>query len=92
MTNKRIAILDASHSLFQSSSHPLPESDTKPFDLLPIPDFRALVVDAVRAALPPGSVNKGRVAVIDVGVVCEGCTVGGVLRALHVRVLRKLKG
>ncbi|KIJ59729.1 hypothetical protein HYDPIDRAFT_118235 [Hydnomerulius pinastri MD-312] len=91
MTGKRIAIMDASHSLFQGSPTP-PQADSEQLGLQPIPDFRALVLDAVRAARPLGGASKGRIATVDVGVVCEGSAVGPVMRALHERVLKKLKG
>ncbi|KAG6333415.1 hypothetical protein ID866_5677 [Astraeus odoratus] len=92
MTNKRIAILDASHSLFQGSSSAPDQDDAGSLGFQPIPDFHTLVMEAVRAARPPGAANRGLVAAVDVGVVCEGCAVGGVLRALHERVLKKLRG
>lgn len=91
MTNKRIVILDASRSLFQQSLAPQTEEVTELLTFQPIPDFRDLVTEAVRAARPPGAANKERVAMIDIGVVCEGGSVGPVLRALHERVLKKLK-
>ncbi|KAI6045803.1 mediator complex subunit MED14-domain-containing protein [Pisolithus marmoratus] len=91
MTDKRVVVLDASCSLFQRSSGPRTEEDTESLAFQPIPDFRNLVTEAVRSARPPGVVNKERVAVIDIGVVCEGGSVGPVLRALHERVLKKLK-
>jgi len=111
MTGKRIAILDASYSLFQgnvvppsqpdsrsgpdSYSHTHSNSDLDRIGLEPIPDLRALVLDAVRATRPrsPESGAGGRrIAPIDVGVVCEGGTIGPVIRALHERVLKKLRG
>ncbi|KAF9242015.1 mediator complex subunit MED14-domain-containing protein [Melanogaster broomeanus] len=104
MTGKRIAILDASHSLFQgantlavqSSSSSPPQNGSDVLVLQPIPDFRALVLDAVRSTSPRPSggvsTSRGRITPIDVGVVCEGGAVGPVIRALHERVLKKLKG
>ncbi|KAI6036221.1 mediator complex subunit MED14-domain-containing protein [Pisolithus microcarpus] len=91
MADKRIAILDASRSLFQRSPSPQTEGVTESLAFQPIPDFRDLVTEAVRTARPPGVANKERVAVIDIGVVCEGESVGAVLRVLHERVLKKLK-
>ncbi|KAF8552437.1 MED14-domain-containing protein [Imleria badia] len=100
MTGKRIAILDASYSLFQGN-HGAPESGSGPdgdmerMGLEPIPDFRALVLDAVRATrprTPDSGVGGRRIAPIDVGVVCEAGTIGPVVRALHERVLKKLRG
>ncbi|KAI6103423.1 mediator complex subunit MED14-domain-containing protein [Pisolithus sp. B1] len=91
MTDKRIVILDASRSLFQRSPGPQIEGVMESLAFQPIPDFRDLITEAVRVARPPGIANKERVAVIDIGVVCEGESVGPVLRALHERVLKKLK-
>ena len=107
MTDKRIAILDASYSLYQGAvvrdsgsgpdarSRTHPDADVERLGLQPIPDFRALVFDAVRAtrSRTADSGHGGRrLATIDVGVVCEGGAVGPVIRALHERVLRKLRG
>ncbi|KAF8121716.1 hypothetical protein EV363DRAFT_879756 [Boletus edulis] len=58
MTGKRIAILDASYSFFQGSdsgagpntSHANQDPDR--IGLEPIPDFRALVLEAIRATRP----------------------------------------
>ena len=61
----------------------------------PIPDFCTLVLDAVRATrprMPDSGHGRRRIAAIDVGVVCEGSTIGPVIRVLHERVLRKLRG
>lgn len=110
MTGKRIAILDASYSLFQgnvvppsqpdSGSDPDPHShkhshlDLGKTELEPIPDFRTLVLDAVRATrphTPESGVGGRRIAPIGVGVVCEGSMIGPVVRALHERVLKKLR-
>ncbi|KAH0826875.1 mediator complex subunit MED14-domain-containing protein [Lanmaoa asiatica] len=111
MTGKRIAILDASYSLFQGNvvppsqpdsgsgpdthSHTHSNSDAEKIGLEPIPDFHTLVLDAVRATRPRTSESGHggrRIAPIDVGVVCEGGTIGPIIRALHERVLKKLKG
>ena len=110
MTDKRIAILDASYSLYQgavvrpdpgsdpeSHSHTRSDSDSdlEKVGFKPIPDFRTLVLDAVRATRPRTSESGHggrRIAPIDVGVVCEGDTIGPVVRALHERVLKKLRG
>ncbi|KAF8447165.1 mediator complex subunit MED14-domain-containing protein [Boletus edulis BED1] len=101
MTGKRIAILDASYSFFQGSdsgagpntSHANQDPDR--IGLEPIPDFRALVLEAIRATrprTPESGIGGRRIAPIDVGVVCEGGTIGPVIRALHERVLKKLRG
>ncbi|KAH7889201.1 mediator complex subunit MED14-domain-containing protein [Phlebopus sp. FC_14] len=108
LTGKRIAILDASYSVFQGAA-PAATTEAGLLGLEPIPDFRALVLEAVRAVRPPrppGPVpvpvpvaggagvdgGGGKIAAIDVGVVCEGKDAGPVIRALHEKVLRKLRG
>lgn len=61
----------------------------------PIPDFRTLVLEAVRTTrprTPESGLGGRRIAPIDVGVVCDGSTIGPVIRALHERVLKKLRG
>ena len=104
MTGKRIAILDASYSLFQGSQPSSGSatgfsagsgSDIERIGLEPIPDFRTLVLESVRATrphTPESGIGGRRIAPIDVGVVCEGSTIGPVIRALHERVLKKLRG
>ncbi|KIK79206.1 hypothetical protein PAXRUDRAFT_161917 [Paxillus rubicundulus Ve08.2h10] len=98
LTGKRIAILDASHSLFQgAAAAPSSQDDADGFGFQPIPDFRAMILDAVRSTRPLSSETEvstsgGKVAPIDVGVVCEGSAVGPVIKTLHERVLKKLKG
>ncbi|KAI0633692.1 MED14-domain-containing protein [Trametes polyzona] len=56
--------------------------------LQPIPDFRALVQDAIRTAVARGV--SGQFAPIDIGVICDVAAVRVVGRALYERVLEKL--
>ncbi|KAG1750599.1 mediator complex subunit MED14-domain-containing protein [Suillus paluster] len=94
MTGQRIAILDASYSLFGTSSPDASASSSSPsselLSLLPIPDFKTLVLDAIKSV----RVNDehARAACIDVGVVCDSSVLSAVARALHERVLKKLRG
>lgn len=88
MTEQRIAILDSSHSLFGSSSSPT-SSSSDLHSLLPIPDFEALVIDAIKSVRIKD--EHVRVACIDAGVICDSSFVSGVARALHERVLKKLQ-
>ncbi|GJE97389.1 Med14 domain-containing protein [Phanerochaete sordida] len=92
MAGARVSILDASNTLFplgdRAAPHRSPTIDSELL-LRPIPDFRALVADACRAVA--GSVGRTSVAPVDVGVVCEGAALRTVARALHERVLRRLK-
>ena len=56
--------------------------------LHPIPDFRALVAEAVKAASERGV--RGQFASIDVGVVCDVASVRAVGRILHEKVQARL--
>ncbi|EIW78720.1 MED14-domain-containing protein [Coniophora puteana RWD-64-598 SS2] len=96
MTGQRIVILDASHSLFKPPNRPqepmgppqLPQATLG--GLKPIPDFRAILTDALRSIR--AHAQSGKFAAIDVGVVCDKSVVGPVACAIHERVLAKLKG
>jgi mediator of RNA polymerase II transcription subunit 14 len=92
MTGKQIAILDASYSLFGSSSRTSSSSSSSSSEFLslpPIPDFKTLVIDAIRCVRMKD--EHARVACIDVGVVCDSAVVGVMASALHERVLKKLR-
>lgn len=89
MTGQRIAILDPSHSLFGSSSSTTSSTSSDLHSLLPIPDFEALVIDAIKSVRIKD--EHARVAYINAGVVCDSSFVSGVARALHERVLKKLR-
>ncbi|KAG2354230.1 mediator complex subunit MED14-domain-containing protein [Suillus spraguei] len=89
MTGQRIAILDASHTLFGSSFSSTPSPSSELLSLLPIPDFKTLVIDALKFVRIKD--EHARVAYIDAGVVCDSSFVSGVARALHERVLKKLQ-
>jgi mediator of RNA polymerase II transcription subunit 14 len=89
MTGQRIAILDPSHSLFGPSPSSTSSASFDLHDLLPIPDFKALVIDAIKSVRIKD--EHARVAYIDAGVICDSSFVSGVARALHERVLKKLR-
>lgn len=89
MTGQRIAILDSSRSLFGSSSSPTSSTSSDLHSLLPIPDFEALVIDAIKSVRIKD--EHARVAYIDAGVICDSSFVSGIARALHERVLKKLR-
>lgn len=92
MAGARVCILDASNTLFPVDDRPaLHMSPPVESELLlrPIPDFGALVTDACRAVA--GTVGRTQVAPVNVGVVCDGTAVRTVARALHERVLRRLR-
>jgi len=92
MTGERVAVLDASSTLFgggSTSSSSLPSSSSPALPiLLPIPDFKTLVVDAIKSVHMKD--EHARVACIDIGVICDSPVVNVMARALHERVLKKL--
>ncbi|KAG1762429.1 mediator complex subunit MED14-domain-containing protein [Suillus occidentalis] len=67
MTEQRIAILDSSHSLFGSSCSPTSSTSSDLHSLVPIPDFEALVIDAIKSVRLKD--EHVRVACIDAGVI-----------------------
>lgn len=94
MSGQRIAILDASHSLFDVQipdkiARKEPEIDE--LVLQPIPQFRDIVSNAVRAHLDAGELKMGKVAVVDVGAVCDAAGVGILTRPIHTQVLQRLE-
>ena len=94
MSNQRVAILDASHSLFDvqipdKSARKEPEIDE--LVLQPIPQFRDIVSDAVRSHLDAKEIQMGKVAVVDVGAVCDATGVGVLSRSIHAKVLQTLE-
>jgi len=106
MKGQRVCILDGSHSLFddaspatissspQKQTTPLPSSSegNEHLGLQPIPNFREVVLDTAREVISSGRVELGKIAPIDVGVVCDASSVRAVGRAIHSRVLQQLKG
>lgn len=92
MAGKQIAILDASHSLFGAGSPATSSSSLSSpelLSLLPIPDFKTLLIDAIKSVRMKD--EHARVACIDFGVVCDSAVVSVMTRALHERVLKKLR-
>lgn len=92
MSQARVAILDASNTLFpveRSSGHSSSSIQDSELVLQPIPDFRTIVVDACKEV--SGTISRTKTAPIDVGVICEASAVRAVARALHERVSRRLK-
>ena len=91
MAQARVAILDASSTLFPVDDRSLPPPAVHESDLTlkPIPDFRDIVTAACKDVT--GKVARSKIAPVDVGVICDSTAVRNVARALHERVLRKLK-
>jgi mediator of RNA polymerase II transcription subunit 14 len=94
MNGQRVAILDGSHSLFitdpPSSSMEMSRSPVEGLSLQPIPQFQEIVLDAVREVVSSGEVS-GKIALIDVGVVCDADAVGALGRAMHGRILGRMR-
>ncbi|EKM54002.1 uncharacterized protein PHACADRAFT_174499 [Phanerochaete carnosa HHB-10118-sp] len=92
MAGARVSILDASKTLFQIDDRSVPHS-SPPVEsellLKPIPGFSALVTEACKAVA--GTVGRTKAAPVDVGVVCDGTALRTVARALHERVVQRLK-
>jgi len=103
MTEQRVAILDGSHSLFPRGNPPkgkkaaaTPQAQAPPQDdsilgLRPIPGIREIVLDAIRDVISTSTGPLGKVAPIDVGVVCDASAVRALGRAIHDRVQVRLK-
>ncbi|KII92020.1 hypothetical protein PLICRDRAFT_103790 [Plicaturopsis crispa FD-325 SS-3] len=87
MSNQRAAILDGSHSLFRSTDATSPPST---LGLQPIPGFSEIVQSALKDLTSQGEL-RGNFVPVDVGVVCEVGAVRVIGRALHDRVLKRLK-
>ncbi|KAI0356373.1 MED14-domain-containing protein [Trametes cingulata] len=102
MAGARVVILDGSHSLFDDSSDSqairrstgptasgkATASSSNTAALQPIPDFPALVQDAIKAAVSRGV--SGQFAPIDIGVICDVAAVRVVGRMLYQKVFEKL--
>ncbi|KAK0212615.1 mediator complex subunit MED14-domain-containing protein [Desarmillaria ectypa] len=80
MTERRVAILDGSHSLFSLPSSITPTSDAQ-LGLKPIPNFAQIISEL------PGPGRR-----LDVGIVCRVDEVGGMAREVHDRVVKQLEG
>ena len=93
MAEGRVVILDASNSFFpdNTSAPPAPVVLGSDLALKSIPDLRSIVSGACVDAVTAGKVPRSKMAPIDVGVVCHSSAVRAVARALHERVLKRLK-
>jgi len=59
--------------------------------LQPIPRMRDIAIDVVRKGLAAGDLAAGKVAAIDVGVMCNAGGVNTLARTIHTQVLDQLK-
>ena len=94
MSNQRVAILDASHPLFEVHGLTGDSGDESvKFCLQPIPQFQEIVQSAVKKAAEsmPAGHSLGRVAIIGIGLVCSTRAVPILARTIHNRVLTRLK-
>jgi mediator of RNA polymerase II transcription subunit 14 len=95
MSEQRIAILDASHSLFGSNSTNADslaaDAATSSLILRPIPQFREIVAQAVRDARSSGKFASSRIAAIEVGVICDAGGVRALSKVIHSQILEHLK-
>jgi len=94
MSEQRIAILDASHSLFgsnSSSTDSTTDSVTSSLILRPIPQFREIVANAVRDARSSGKFASSKIAAIEVGVICDADGVRALSKVIHSQILERLK-
>ncbi|KAG6898139.1 hypothetical protein C0992_004855 [Termitomyces sp. T32_za158] len=88
MTGKRVAILDASFSVYEHGGSRNPAvSAEEILGLRPIPHIKDIVTDVVRDAMSSGSVQHGTVAMIDVGVVCLTGNVLELGKRIHQRLI-----
>ena len=90
MSNQRVAILDASHSLFDVQM-PGKHLAKDHLVLQPIPQIRDIVTDVVREGLAGGDLTTGKVAAIDIGVICDDGGVDTLAKAIHFQVLKHLE-
>jgi mediator of RNA polymerase II transcription subunit 14 len=93
MSEQRIAILDASHSLFgsNSSGSPTTDSATSSLTLRPIPQFREIVAKAVKDARSSGKFASSKMAAIEVGAICDADGVRALSKVIHSQILEHLK-
>ncbi|KAF5386160.1 hypothetical protein D9615_002363 [Tricholomella constricta] len=90
MSGRRVAILDGSYSLFDPAASTTPSTSSDTDDTLglrPIPQFTEIVTGVVRDMVSSERVQAGKIAVVDVGVICDTATVRDLGRAIHAKVL-----
>ncbi|ESK91030.1 hypothetical protein Moror_16335 [Moniliophthora roreri MCA 2997] len=99
LSNQRVAILDASHSLFNGSSSSIRGStdsvmsnpnDLPNLGLQPIPDFSAVINESVLEAIAAEEAFSGKLAAIEWGVVTDKAAVKSIMKRIHRKVWSKL--
>lgn len=95
MSEQRIAILDASHSLLEYNASGIgsstKDSATNNLLLQPIPQFREIVAMAVRDARSSGKFVSSKMAAIEVGVICDASGVRALSKVIHAQTLKRLR-
>jgi mediator of RNA polymerase II transcription subunit 14 len=94
MSEQRVVIMDASHSLFNlQTPGNVPASDPILDDLIlqPIPGMREIVKAAVKDEQVVAHTKSGKVTAIDIGVICNAAAVGPLTKIIHAQVLERLK-
>ncbi|KAJ7287402.1 mediator complex subunit MED14-domain-containing protein [Mycena rebaudengoi] len=91
MTNERVLILDGSRSLFNTGSSPSEERTDTQLGLQPIPRFREIVLDVVKSLISSGAASPGKIAPLDVGVVCETHVVRTLTGRIYAAVIEAVK-
>ncbi len=85
MHGRKVVILDGSHSLFSKTAS---EDDASSLGLRPLPKLREAIAAAVKEVR--ATAVQGRIAPIDVGVVCDCAVVRPLAKALHAQILLRL--
>lgn len=97
MNEQRVAILDASHSLFDvhkagtGTPAAAPDPLLEALVLQPIPRMREIAGSAVQSGLAAGALVAGKVAAIDIGVICNASGVGPLTRSIHRQIVEHLQ-
>ena len=88
MSEQRIAILDAAHSLNKGDG----KSSSAVDDLVlqPIPQFREIVASAVRDACSSGTLVSCKIAVMEVGIISDPAGIKALADIIHSRVLDRI--
>ncbi|KAF8893946.1 mediator complex subunit MED14-domain-containing protein [Infundibulicybe gibba] len=89
MGDKRIIILDGSYSLFDFKASNMDSPDE--LGLLPIPHFQDIITSTIQELDPPTRTSLGKIALVDVGLICESQAVGMLGRALYTKMLAIIK-
>ncbi|KAJ8076985.1 mediator complex subunit [Marasmius tenuissimus] len=98
MSNQRVAIFDASRSLFNvDTSKAGADGDVVMSDpagenlgMLAIPSFTDIVNESIREAIASDAVQPGKVVSVDWGLVSDKASVKALMKRVHQKVLDKL--